>query len=142
MRPSRLLFPLLLLCLLLTGCRQGFVNTKGRIIRNGEAFHLAERQGLRLFFEPLEFKDGVHRYDSYAAEFHGNDGTFVVKGKDRKGLPPGKYRITMQLMQNKGDLFSGKLTGPASPFQCEITGSGSQEIVVNLDEAKGLPLAH
>ena len=142
MQTSRRFFPLLLLCLLFTGCRQGFVNTKGRIVRNGEPFHLAERQGLRLFFEPLEFKDGVHRYDSYAAEFHGADGTFIVKGKDRKGLPPGKYRITIQLMQNKEDLFRGKLTGPASPFQCEISGKSGQEVVVNLDDAKALPSVH
>ena len=90
---------------------------------------------MRIILAPLETPAGS-TYDSYAAEFHPDDGTFLVLGKDGNGLPPGKYRVNVELLKKKEDLFKGSLTGPRSPLTCEVT-SASSELVVDLDQAKG-----
>jgi hypothetical protein len=118
------------LCLSSLGCGSSTIQARGRILKKGEPFEPGPGEALRIILAPLDPPAG-ETYDSFAAEYQG-DGTFVVKGKDGKGLPPGKYRVTLQLLKKKKDLFKGKLSGPKSPFTCEIT-DGSDEIIVDLD---------
>jgi hypothetical protein len=135
MRLQRVLLPGVLVGLCVLGCgSHGPFNAKGRVLKGGKPFELGENEGLRIFFVPLDPPAGG--YDSFAAEFH-KDGTFVVKGKDGRGLPPGKYRVTLQHMKNKEDLFRGRFMGEHSPFTCEV-GRGSGEVVVDLDKSEEL----
>src|SRR6516162_9955777 len=70
------------------GCgKNGFFNAKGHILKGGKPLALADGQVLRIFFAPTS-APGT-RYDSYAASFEPEDGSFVVVGKDGHGLPPG-----------------------------------------------------
>jgi hypothetical protein len=125
----------LLIGLTAAGCGgSSLTRAKGRVVKGGEPFRPGEGESLRIILVPLEAPSGGG-YDSYAAEFHKEDGTFEVKGKDGKGLPPGKYRVTLQLLKKKEDLFQGSLSGPNSPFTCEVGGSSS-EVVVDLDQVK------
>jgi ABC-type glycerol-3-phosphate transport system substrate-binding protein len=133
MRCFRILLPCLLICVASAGCGSQ-IKAKGRIVKGGEPFKPGEGEGVRIFFVPLDPPEG-NTYDSYAGEFNNENGTFQIKGKDGNGLPPGKYRITMQLMKNKEDLFNGALMGPRSPFKCEIK-SAADEVVVDLDQVK------
>jgi hypothetical protein len=130
MPPLRSLLPIVLIGLCTLGCGSAStIKTKGRVVKGGRPFQLGEREGLRISFQPLEPRGSG--YDSYAAEFH-KDGTFEVKGKDGRGLPPGKYRVTLQHMKDKEDLFGGRFTGENSPFTCEVK-KASDEVVVDLD---------
>jgi hypothetical protein len=106
---------------------------RGRITKNGAPFRLGENEGLRISFNPLQVEH--MRYNSYAAVYDNDGGTFRVVGKDGKGLPPGKYQVGLQLMKKKEDLFKGKLLGAKSPFVCDVTNE-STEIVIDLDQAK------
>src|SRR5947209_8060251 len=134
MRPLRYLLPCLLIGLPSLGCGgSSFIKAKGHITKDGHPYVPGEGEGLRIFFVPLQSTGGP-RYDSFAAEYHKDDGTFQVLGKDGKGLPPGKYRVSLQLMKHKEDLLGGKLLGPRSPFTCEVTGGGN-DLVIDLDQA-------
>jgi hypothetical protein len=133
MRSRRSLLPMLLIGLCTVGCGgPSMIKAKGRVVKGGAPFKLGEGEGLRIFFVPLE--PGESGYDSYAAEFH-KDGTFQVKGKDGRGLPPGKYRVMLQLMKDKEDLFDGRFMGRRSPFLCEVR-KASDVVVVDLDQAE------
>jgi hypothetical protein len=124
-----------LISLLVVGCSSSsFIKTNGRVVKGGQPYLAEKGQGLRIFFVPLAAPEGQH-YDSYAAMYDPQDGSFEVQGKDGKGMPPGKYRIDLQLMKDKEDLLNGALLGPKSPFTCEIK-SGSDEVVIDLDQAK------
>jgi hypothetical protein len=48
-----------------------------------------------------------------------------------KGLPPGKYRIALEHLKKKQDLFKGAFSGKRTPIVREVT--GSDEIVIDLD---------
>ncbi|HEV3258425.1 MAG TPA: hypothetical protein VG013_16210 [Gemmataceae bacterium] len=132
-------FGRLLLCLLVgllsLGCGgSSLIKAKGRIIKGGQPYVPGAGEGLRIFFVPLEPPAGS-RHDSFAAVYQPDDGTFQVMGKDGKGLPPGKYRVSLQLMKAKEDLLGGKLLGPKSPFICEVTG-GHDDLAIDLDKAR------
>jgi hypothetical protein len=135
MHPLRNLVPFLVIALLATGCGDSSrIKAKGIVKKGGQPYLLPEGEGFRIFFVPLEASDGVH-FESYAAMYDPHTGSFEVQGKDGKGLPPGKYRVDLQLMQSKEDLLGGKLLGKGSPLSLEVTGKSS-DLVIDLDAAK------
>jgi hypothetical protein len=122
------------LSLLALGCDgSSSINAKGIILKGGQPYCTRQGEGLRIIFMPLDPPTGT-QYDSFAAAYDPADGTFQVLGKDGKGLPPGKYRIGMQLMSKKEDLWAGQLMGKKSPFTCEVTPSADR-VVIDLDQA-------
>ena len=133
MRSELRVLPCLLIGLLAVGCGSGYIKAKGRVVKGGEPFRPGEGEALRIILAPLDAPEGSH-YDSYAAEFHPDDSTFLVKGKDGSGLPPGKYRVGLELLKKKEDQFKGRFMGRKSPFTCEVTTAGN-EVVVDLDQA-------
>jgi hypothetical protein len=136
MRSYRQLLLCALSALLCAGCgNSGLIKANGRVMKGGQPYLAKDGEGLRIFFEPLEVPQGTTHYDSFAAEYHAEDGTFQVQGKAGLGLPPGNYRVSLQLMKNKEDLFGGNVTGKKSPFTCEVTGKQG-EVVINLDQVQ------
>jgi hypothetical protein len=122
---------LVLIALVLCGCGgDGRFKARGRIVKNGTPFQLGESEGMRIVFAPVEAAETT--YESYVAVFN-KDGSFQVTGKDGKGMPPGKYRISLEHLKKKEDLFNGVFAGSRSPFVREVT-DGSQEIVIDLDK--------
>jgi len=85
---------------------------------------------MRIVFVPYEASGST--FDTYVAVFDGN-GSFKVTGKDGKGLPPGKYRVTVEHLKKKEDLFKGAFSGKRTPIVREVTNS-SNEIVIDLDK--------
>jgi hypothetical protein len=123
----------LMMGFLLSGCSDNhLIKPKGRIVKGGAPFQAGEGENFRIILAPADPPQGSS-YDSYPAEYHREDGTFQVVGKDGKGLPPGKYRVGLELIKKKEDLYKGAFMGGRSPFTCEVTG-GSSEIVVDLDQ--------
>jgi hypothetical protein len=132
---SRRLLVCSLIALAALGCGGNrLIQAKGRVLKDGQPYLAKDGEGLRIVFEPTDPPQGT-RYDSFAAEYHPADGTFQVRGKDGQGLPPGRYRVALQLMKSKEDLLGGKLMGKKSPLTCEVTGS-KDDIVIDLDQAK------
>jgi hypothetical protein len=120
--------------LFLLGCTDSQIKTRGKVVKGGQPYLTEKGQGFRIVFQPLEAPDGKH-FDSYAAAYDPSDGTFEVQGKDGKGLPPGKYRVSIQLMKDKEDLLGNQLMGNKSPFTCEIK-SDRDEVTLDLDQAR------
>jgi hypothetical protein len=124
----------LLISLFALGCGgSSRIQAKGSILKGGQPYHTREGEGLRIIFAPLDPPTGM-QYDSFAAAYDPSDGTFQVLGKDGQGLPPGKYRISLQLMSKKEDLWAGQLMGKKSPFTCEVT-PATDRVVIDLDQA-------
>jgi hypothetical protein len=123
----------LLLGLSVLGCGPGdprFI-AKGHMILDGKPFQTNERGAIRMFFQPLS-ETGT---ESFSAEYNGEEGSFKVLGKDLKGIPPGKYRVAIQLIKDGNDVFHNKLAGLKSPITCELVDAQS-EVTIDLDEVK------
>jgi hypothetical protein len=129
------MFPCFVVGVLSLGCGDSaHINARGRVVKRGQPYLLPEGQGLRIFFVPLDSKTGSH-FDSFAADYDPENGTFEVKGKDGRGLPAGKYRVDLQLMKSKEDLLNGGLLGKNSPFILQVASAGD-DLVIDLDQAK------
>jgi ABC-type iron transport system FetAB ATPase subunit len=133
MRSRSLLPAAALLAFALAGCGPRMLKTKGRLVKNGEPFRPAEGEMVRVMFVPLPEGGGTVK-DFYMAQFNPADGTFQVVGKDLKGMPPGKYRIAVEHLRKKRDLFGGAFDSESSPFVREVRSSG-EELVLDLGDA-------
>jgi hypothetical protein len=76
--------------------------------------------------------DGKPPADFYYAKVDQTTGVFRPSGKNGKGMPPGKYRVAVELMKKKKDQFGGKFDAEKSPFVFEVDANLS-EIVIDLD---------
>jgi hypothetical protein len=121
------------LCLLAAGCGDGRLRTRGRVVMGGQPLLPKEGESVRITFVPV-VPDGKPPADHYFAEFNRADATFQSAGKDKKGMPPGKYRVAVEYKKDrKGpDLLRGRFDENRSPFVFDVD-SRTPEIVIDLD---------
>src|SRR4051812_37338666 len=117
--------------LLAAGCGDGRVRTKGRVVQGVQPLLPKNRDSVRVTFVPI-LPGGNPPRDHYFAEFNRADGTFQSAGKDRKGMPPGKYRVAVEYKKNRRDVFDGKFDENRSPFVVDVD-SRTREIVIDLN---------
>jgi hypothetical protein len=134
-RKSPRLVGCLLLGLLSSGCGSNMLKIKGRIVKDGQAYVTAPDEGLRILFVPT-VPPLPDRYDSYVAMYNRRDGSFQVVGKDGNGLPPGTYKVALELIKKKKDAFRGAYSAPKSPFLVEVN-RGTGEVMIDLDKKGG-----
>jgi len=120
------------LILAAAGCGgDGLLRTQGRLLKGGQPFIPKEGEFIEITFVPIP-PDGKPPADFYYADVDQATGTFQPAGKNRKGMPPGKYRVAVELMKKKKDQFRGKFDAEKSPFVFDVD-SRTTEIVIDLD---------
>ena len=119
------------LCLLATGCGNGMLKTQGRLVKGGQPFVPGPDEVIQILFVPI-LPSNQPAGDYYAALVDQATGTFTPAGKDLKGMPPGKYRVAIELMKKKKDQFGGKYDSEKSPYVFDID-SKTSEIVIDFD---------
>ena len=125
--------PGLLCMLVLTGCGgDGRLNVKGRLLKNGQALKLTDPDFVRVIFFPVT-TDGRPPKNTYLAAVDDDDGTFEAVGPDGRGVPPGKYRIAIELNRKRKDMLKGSFDGDRSPFVFDVD-SSTKELVIDLDK--------
>jgi hypothetical protein len=120
------------LCLVVAGCGETKLRTKGRVVKNGQPLLPKEGESVRVTFVPI-LPDGTPPSDHYFAEYNPEDGTFQAAGKDKKGMPPGKYRVAVEYAKNKKDMLNGKFDENRSPYVFDVDAK-TAEIVIDLDK--------
>ena len=86
------------------GCGPRMLKTKGKVVKGDQPFLPGKGEFVRVTFVPI-FEDGKRVEDVYAAQVNQKKGTFIVYGKDGKGMPPGKYRVVVELDRHRSDLL-------------------------------------
>jgi hypothetical protein len=134
MRAAVLMLMGLTLCVVLSACSGGprLVKVSGKLTNHDKPYQVVQGEMRPIItFVPMDPKGA---YDKPAAEFNTTDGTFIVPGRERRGVPEGKYRIAIQLnppsptaeIQRYNQLF----TEQSSPIVRDIT--GPQELTIDL----------
>jgi hypothetical protein len=121
------------LCLLAAGCGgDGKLRTRGRLVKGGQPLLPKEGETVRVTFVPI-LADGKPPADHYHAVFNRDDATFQSAGKDKKGMPPGKYRVAVEYKrQKRADMLGGMFDEDRSPFVFDID-ARTPELVIDLD---------
>jgi len=115
-----------------SGCGgDGLLRTQCRLLKGGQPFIPKEGEYIQVTFVPIS-PDGKPPSDLYYADVDQATGTFRPAGKDRKGMPPGKYRVAVELMKKKKDQLGGKFNEDKSPFVFDFD-SKTTEVVIDLD---------
>jgi serine/threonine protein kinase len=105
------------------------MDTRQVIAKSGEPLQLTEDERISVAFFPAEASGTT--FDAYLTQ-RKEDGTLQVIGKDGKGMPLGKYRVSLEHFKQEKDLFKGAYSGSKSPIIREVK-NGSDEIVIDLD---------
>jgi hypothetical protein len=122
---SRRVLPLLALVCLLVGCGRSGIQARGRLVKNGDVFVPGDAETVRIAFFPASEEENSR---SYLANFDPKDGTFQAAGR---GVPPGKYRLTVSIIKDRKDQLKGAFNAKNSPFLHEVV-SASDEITLDL----------
>jgi hypothetical protein len=127
------------------GCGAQRLKPRGQLKKDGQPYLAGEGEAVHIALFPKS-QDGpapeAKGPDGTASEVNGShpaqydpkDGSFRVLGADGDGIPPGKYRVTVQITKNRKDLLGGRFGPENSPFIQEITNS-KNEIVLDLGQA-------
>ena len=128
------------LALTLPGCTSGpprVTGVHGRLLDKGQPLQIPQGlppgdPGVRVTFYPMDEKAGTEAQQAVVNP----DGTFTVPGNDRKGIPPGKYRIGVALGAfGTPDKLKGAFGEKNSPIVRDVT--GAEEIVIDVGKPNG-----
>jgi hypothetical protein len=124
------------------GCGKstGLVKPKGKIIRNGAPL-IVNTEGLppgdRGLHVVFSRQDGDKGKEEYPTKVDVATGTFEAVGQNGKGIPRGKYSITIQL----GAMIAKEEPGPNQPgrehWTVEREVTGNDEIIIDVDRPDG-----
>lgn len=122
--------------LITTGCNSNpsLLKTKGRVKKGAAAFiPKNEDADVQVVLVPIT-ADGSKPRSYFATVVDQETGQFYASGGRMEGVPPGKYRAIVALVQDRKDTLKGKFDESHSPFVFEIS-KNSPEIVIDLDTA-------
>jgi hypothetical protein len=139
LRPALILPAVGLALLALSGCGPSRATVKGTVVFPND-LQLKNDDDVQISFTPEDNKsEGA---TSGYGVYNPADKTFVIKTADQKGLPPGKYRVGVQLTAYPGhedtdqrqaylDAFNANHSGGSGKLTYEVRG-GTQDITIDL----------
>ncbi len=101
---------------------------KGQVVKNGEDFIPEDEENLQIALVPIQENLSPAK-NWYYAEVDQAKGTFFAAGGEKKGVPPGKYRVLVELKKDKKDVLKGKFFNLESTFVFEIDDRSETMIV-------------
>lgn len=112
------------LTLILSGCSSSIetIWIEGKVTKSNAKYQVPEGQNLGISLTLTEeAKIGdvkIPAGESFSAEYDPEAGTFTVPGRDGNGIPPGKYKISLEqkLSRESLDEKNAKLSKGQKPF--------------------------
>ncbi|MFO0809615.1 MAG: hypothetical protein U0746_13405 [Gemmataceae bacterium] len=72
---------------------------------------------------------------TFPAGYNSEDFTFAVYGPTQKGIPPGKYKVTLNIMSSKAsptnDKINAQYSAESSPIEVDVTATGAVDIDIS-----------
>jgi hypothetical protein len=117
----------------IVGCgeNEGLIQPKGHAIKDGTILVPEDGEHIQVEFVPI-LPGGKPPSMQYWGGVDQESGIFWPDGPMKKGMPPGKYRVSIALIRNKKDQLHGKFDPAISPFIFDIEDE-TEEIELDLD---------
>jgi hypothetical protein len=133
----------------------------GKLLKGGAKYTAPEDQVVSVTFVAQEVKDASGKTaqggDMYAAEVDESNATFEIPGPDRRGIPPGKYRVavtqklkreafdaakqkapkTKKPVSRETDMLADRYGATTSPIIVQV--NRSEEVTIDLDRPAESP---
>jgi hypothetical protein len=110
-----------------SGCGIGgpkLVPVNGKLTNGGKSPLPDPKGGLTIVFLPTDPNAKKATYP--ATPFNQDDNSFTVPGPDGKGIPAGKYKVTINMMvpgsSPVADKINEKYTAEKTPIEIDVTG--------------------
>jgi hypothetical protein len=138
MRQTGFTMLLLVLQTLTCGCSTApqLVKVKGTIANSQNPIAVG-KGGVTVVFIPMQ-KEGKASTSS-PANYDNETGAFEVLGRDGRGIPPGKYRVSLMVMASpatdEAAAISGAFRADNSPITIDV--KGEEPITIDLVEYLG-----
>lgn len=102
--------------------RGATVRVTGQVLRDGKPLKAGGGETIMVIFHPVR-DDGQPSEEAYPANVRDSDGAYNVPGKQNKGIPSGKYRISVEMInpQDK-DSLKGEFSRTKSKIIKEVAG--------------------
>lgn len=124
--------------LLFAGCGPRMVKVEGKLLNNGQPYTPPPGAHLSLSF----VGSGEGGPTIYPATINPGDSSFTAPGPNGGGVPPGKYKIQLNLAPESTDPASlAKMAAAGNVFtaingkECEVPDSGAKSLTIDI--AKG-----
>jgi hypothetical protein len=108
------------------------VPVKGTVVVNGKPLQLKGSEQLAISLVRLDGGQSVAATGSY----NPGDGSFTVAGPTNRGIPEGKYRITVSTNdygpRSQGDRFRGLFGANNSPLVVTLNSDNADRLVVDV----------
>jgi len=139
-----LLGGLVLTALLLTGCGgTKTVPVKGKLVLP-QGLTVGQNDTVQIVFVPEDTSSGKAPPQP-VAEFNPSDSTFTASLPKKSGIPPGKYKITVQISGYPGpgenakrkeylETLNEKFSPKTTPLSCEVAPEGAQSFTIDLNQ--------
>jgi hypothetical protein len=101
-----------------SGCGGGKTLARGKLVSNGQPVTVSDKGVIVIrFYAETDRTKG----QPFPAETR-PDGTFTVVGRDRHGIPPGKYLVSVEAFDPypRHDKLGGKYRPDATPLTAEV----------------------
>lgn len=109
----------------------------GRIVERGKPVKILKDETIKISFIGLADADGKVTGGGDVKE----DGSFEIAGPSGKGLPAGKYKVTLSsdiYGGGAGDRFQDKLDAVASQMVVDVGGSGTDNFEIDIVTRKAV----
>jgi len=108
------------------GCGPTKSKAQGKLVQNGQPLTVSDKGVITLRFFAEDDKENAKPYPANTKP----DGTFTVTGLDGQGIPPGKYRVSVEAQ----DPYPGhdKLKAKYTPSMTQLTaelGKGGEVVI-------------
>jgi hypothetical protein len=123
--------------LVVVGCSKAspkYATVQGRVVHNGEPLKLLANEEITVGLSAADAVPGQGGIGANAP-LKSDDGTFSVSGRDHKGIPPGKYHVSLSSQVGygeAGDRFAKLFDGKKPPLIAEVGPEDGQVFVIDI----------
>jgi hypothetical protein len=111
------------------------VTVHGRLVQNGQPFKALPNEDVMVGFSPVGAAPGQAAPGASSDLVKPADGSFTLTGRDKKGLPPGKYTVSLSSQVGySGDNRFEKMLAGKPALVVEVGPEEGQTFIIDVDK--------